>query len=95
MLHTTFHDAIGRVSGFHDEGIEVMRQRTSEAEFFQSLLRDYCQSMRAFGNAFYSNWPVIHRVHARHHRKQHLRGTDIRRRLFAANMLLARLQREA
>jgi hypothetical protein len=37
---------------------------------------------------------VIHRVHRRHHREQHLRGADVGGRLLAANVLLARLQRE-
>jgi hypothetical protein len=35
------------------------------------------------------------RVHRRHHREQHLRGADVRGRLLAADVLLARLQREA
>jgi hypothetical protein len=39
--------------------------------------------------------PVIDRVHRRHHREQDLRGADVRRRLLAADVLLARLQREA
>jgi hypothetical protein len=38
---------------------------------------------------------VIHGVHRRHHREQHLRGADVRGRLLAADVLLARLQREA
>ena len=37
---------------------------------------------------------VIDGVHARDHREQHLRRADVRRRLFAADVLLARLQRE-
>ena len=38
--------------------------------------------------------PVPDRVEARHHRQQHLRGADVRRRLLAADVLLAGLQRE-
>ena len=38
---------------------------------------------------------VVRGVHRGHHREEHLRGADIRRRLIAANVLLARLQREA
>ena len=36
-----------------------------------------------------------HRIHAGHHRQQHLRGADIGCRFFTADMLFARLQREA
>ena len=95
MLHAAFHDAIGGIAGFDDKGIEVMRQWTSEAEFLQSLLRNHRQAMRAFGYTFQSGWAVVDRVHARHHREQYLRGTNIRGRFFTADMLLARLQREA
>jgi hypothetical protein len=38
---------------------------------------------------------VVHSVHACHDRKQHLRGADVARRLFAANVLLACLERHA
>ena len=38
--------------------------------------------------------PVVDGVHAGHHGEQHLRGADVRRRLLAADVLLARLQRE-
>ena len=37
---------------------------------------------------------VVDRVHRRHDGEQHLRGADVRRRLLAADVLLARLQRE-
>ena len=39
--------------------------------------------------------PVIDGVHRRHDREQHLRGADVARRLLAADVLLARLQRHA
>ena len=38
---------------------------------------------------------VVDRVHPGDHREQHLRRADVRRRLLAADVLLARLQREA
>ncbi|KGS64740.1 hypothetical protein X979_6101 [Burkholderia pseudomallei MSHR7527] len=47
--------------------------------------RDRLQAARA----------VVDRVHARHDREQRLRGADVRRCLLAADVLLARLQREA
>ncbi len=37
---------------------------------------------------------VVDAVHRRHHGEQHLRGADVARRLLAADVLLARLQRE-
>ena len=37
---------------------------------------------------------VVHGVHARHHREQHLRRADVARRLVAADVLLARLERQ-
>ena len=39
--------------------------------------------------------PVVDGVHAGHHREQHLRGADVARGLLAADVLLARLQRQA
>ena len=39
--------------------------------------------------------PVVHGVHRRHHGQQHLRRADVRRRLFAPDVLLARLQGQA
>ena len=51
--------------------------------------------MHALSNRFQSFRPVIHRIHRRHHREQHLRGADIARRFFAADVLLARLQCES
>ncbi len=39
--------------------------------------------------------PVPHRVAAGDHRQQHLRGADVRRRLLAPDVLLARLQARA
>ena len=38
--------------------------------------------------------PVVHGVHRGHHRQQHLRRADVRRCLLAADVLLARLQRQ-
>ena len=43
---------------------------------------------------FSPSGPVPHRVAAGDHRQQHLRGADVRCRLLAPDVLLARLQRE-
>ena len=47
------------------------------------------------GNAPQPLRPMPNRIHAGHHRQQHLRGADIRCRLFPPDMLLAGLQRQA
>ncbi len=47
-----------------------------------------CDSRQAFRS-------VINGVHAGHYRQQYLRSANVRGRLFTANVLLARLQREA
>ena len=61
----------------------------------QSLAQDRGQPVHAACDRRQSFRPVIDGVHARHHRKEHLRRADVRRRLLAADVLLARLQREA
>ena len=38
---------------------------------------------------------MINRIHPRHDRQQHLRRADVARRLFPADMLLARLKRQS
>src|SRR5580700_6317424 len=50
--------------------------------------------MDAPGNAFQSLRAMIHRVHGGHHGQQYLRRADIARGLLAADVLLARLERE-
>src|SRR3546814_11980836 len=48
----------------------------------------------SFGNTLDALGPMPDGIHARHDRQQHLRGTDVRCGFLAANMLLARLQRQ-
>ena len=51
--------------------------------------------MNSFGNLLQSFRPVIAGVKRRHVGEQRLRGADVARGFFAANVLLARAEREA
>ena len=51
--------------------------------------------MHALGDSAEAFGTVPDRVHARHHRQQHLRGADVARGFFAADVLLASLNRQA
>ena len=53
------------------------------------------QAMHALGDALQALRAVVDGVHRRHHAQQHLRGTDVRGGLLAADVLFARLQSEA
>lgn len=53
------------------------------------------QAVHALGDALEALRAVVDGVHRRHHAQQHLRGADIGGGLLAADVLLARLQREA
>jgi len=66
-----------------------------EAELRQAGFQDGGQARRALGDAFEPLRAVVDRVHAGDHRRQHLGGADVAGGLFAADVLLARLQREA
>ena len=68
---------------------------TVEAELLESRAQDSGQAVHARGDRRKALRPVIDGVHAGDHREQHLRGADVRRRLFAADVLLARLQRQS
>ena len=64
------------------QGLHAFGQHSGVAG---DALRD---ALEAFGT-------VVDRVHAGHHRRQYLRGADVRCRFFAANVLLTRLQRQS
>src|SRR5439155_4299538 len=64
---------------------EVLKGSAEPCRVAVHASRDAAQPVRA----------VIDGVHRGHDRQQHLRGADIARRFFAADMLLARLQRHA
>ena len=51
--------------------------------------------MNALGDCAQTVRPMINRIHRCDHREKHLRRADVTRRFVAADVLLARLQREA
>ena len=51
--------------------------------------------MYAFSNAMQPGGAVVHRIHRRDDRQQHLCGANVGRRLLAANVLLSRLQSQS
>ncbi len=66
-----------------------------DASLAQRAGEDRGEAMGAAGDAGQAFRAVVHGVHRRHHRQQHLRGADVGRRLLAADVLFARLQGEA
>ena len=95
VLEGRVDERLGATLGAHREGVEErvvldleagLRQRRREAASgLVDTLGDRLQPLRA----------VVNGVHRRHDGEQHLGGADVRRRLFAADVLLTRLQREA
>ena len=89
------HDLALLVAGVHRHGVEERLDLRRKAELAQvrppapprgdARARAMCgQPLRA----------VIDRIHRGDHRQQHLRGADVGGRLFAADVLLAGLQRQ-
>ena len=62
------------------------------AESAQTLGERAGESVHAPRNLRESFRPVVDGIHARHYGQQHLRRADVARRLFAADVLLSRLQ---
>ena len=70
------------------------RRSAAPAQLLQALGQDGGVARHALRDALQALRPVVHRVHARHHGRQHLRGADVGGGLLAPDVLLARLQRE-
>ena len=83
-----------RAAGGDGQRVEERRRRHGEAQPLEAGLEDRGEAMDAPRDRRQPLGAVVDRVHAGHHREQHLRGADVRRRLLAADVLLARLQRE-
>ena len=66
-----------------------------QAELRQSFGQDRCQAMNAAGDVRQAFRPVINGVHGGHAGQQGLGGADVAGGLFAADVLLARLQGQA
>ncbi len=88
-----------RMHGFGIDAGDVQRVEELLADmhafFAQGACEDRGQTMRTTGDANQTFGAVIHRVHARHHRQQHLCGADVRGGFLATDVLLAGLQRQA
>ena len=93
--HATLDDPRRRVAGRDDDRVEEMGGRHDVAQPLETRLKDRRQPMHAPRDGRQARRAVIDRVHARDHGEQHLRRADVRRRLLAADVLLARLQCEA
>ena len=94
MRDAVVDDALRAGAGRHGDRVEVNARRHGEAEPLEAGLEDGGEPMHAPRDRRQALRPVIHRVHARDDREQHLRRADVRGRLLAANVLFARLQRE-
>ena len=68
---------------------------TSKPSFASPAASDRREAVHAARDALEALRAVVDRVHRGHHGEQHLRRADVGGRLLAADVLLARLQREA
>ncbi len=82
-------------AGVHRQGVEELGVEHRQADLLQPLRQQYGVGMHPLGDALEALGAVIHRVHAGQHGGQHLRGADIARGFFAADVLLPGLQRQA
>ena len=83
------------IAGAHRDSVEEGGGAHFHIELAQSFGQRRCQTMHALRDRLQSLRAMIDRIHARHIGQQDLRGTHIGSRLLAADMLFARLQREA
>ena len=88
-----------RFGGFlaraHHERVEERPVRHVPAGSAQAACERARFTMDCGGDRLQALGPVIHRVEARDDRRQYLGGADVARRVLAADVLLARLQRQA
>ena len=75
-------------------GVEECFRLWREAELAQTGRQHAGSAMHGTSDVGQSLWPVIDRIHRGDHGQEHLRGADVRGRLFATDMLLAGLQRQ-
>ena len=87
-------DLIGASHGGDGERIEERVVDHGEAELFQSRRENAGQAVHARGDGREPVGAVVDRIHRRDDGKQHLCGADVRGRLLAPDVLLARLQGE-
>ena len=79
----------------HGHGVEEYRMHYFAAGSLHRIGKSNSQRVDAAGDAVYAFGAVIHRIHTGQVGQQHLRSTNIGIGFFAADMLLAGLQRHA
>ena len=95
VVDGVLHDQSLVGSDLNRDGVEIGRRADLEPQRRETFIQPDRVTVNAFGDRFQPARPVKYGVHGRDDGQQDLRRTDIRRRLFAADMLLARLQCEA
>ena len=88
------HEGVGAAVGLQGQGVEVVAVHDGVAAVGGRLGEHPGASGDRLGDLPQPVRAVVHGVHRRHHGQQHLRGADVAGRLLAADVLLARLQRE-
>ena len=87
-------DGVGVVGDAHADGVEERVVHELVAAVAQAAREDRREAVDALRDQLEALAAVVDGVHRGHHGQQHLRGADVRRGLLAADVLLARLQRE-
>ena len=87
-------DIDGTTGNAGHDGVEELLGDDLDASGAQTRSERACLVIDVFGDAAQAVGPVVHGVHRRRHRQQHLGGADVRGRLLAANVLLTGLQGE-
>ena len=83
------------VAGLDGDRVKSALVGDFKAQLFQAAHKKSGVAGNALGNALEALRAVVDRVHAGHDGRQHLRGADVGGGFFAADVLFARLQREA
>ncbi len=89
------HDLLGPPRGLDDDRVEELPVDERITRGLQSVGQLHGPAVHPARNAPQSLGTVVHRVHGRDHREEDLCGADVRRRLLAADVLLAGLERQA
>ncbi len=88
------HQVVGATLRPHQDGVEVRVVHHLDAAVGEHRGQRAGPGVHPLGDRPQAGRPVVDRVHRRHHGQQHLGGADVRRRLLAADVLLAGLQGE-
>ena len=94
-LQCALDDRVLPIADVDRDRIEIMRRQHVPAAALQAARQRRGRVRDARGDLPQAAGAVIDAVHRRHDRQQHLRRTDVGGGLFAADVLLAGLQRQA